>query len=69
MAKYQGYTPAQAKANAEYDKRTYKKLLFRLRVDEDAEIIQSINEAQKGGLNKTEWLRELYEKANKNAGE
>ena len=65
MSKYAGLTPAQSEANAKYDAKTYKKMLFRLRLEDDADIIQSIQEAQDQGLNKREWLRELFDLVNK----
>ena len=62
---YKGLTPAQHEANNRYVSKTYKKYTFLLRLDDDKEIIDSIAEAKEYGLNKTEWLRELYELANK----
>ena len=61
MSKYTGLTPAQSAANAKYDKNTYKKMLFRLRLEDDADIIESIKKAQDHGMNKRQWLRELFE--------
>jgi DNA-directed RNA polymerase subunit L len=55
------YTTARNEANARYDAKTYKNLLFKLRVEEDADILQSIEEAKEKGINKREWLRELFE--------
>lgn len=52
---------AKRDANARYDEKTYKNYLFKLRVDEDADIIESITQAQENGINKREWLRELFE--------
>ncbi len=60
MAKRE-YTPARAEANARYDEKTYKQINFRLRKDEDADIIESIEEAKQNGLTGREWLRELFE--------
>ena len=65
MSKYTGYTEAHARANREYEQRTYKKLTCRLRKEDDADIIAAIEEAQENGLNKREWLRELFDQANK----
>ena len=61
MSKYNGLTQAQSAANAKYDAKTYKTFLFKLRIEDDADIIESIQNAQKNGLNKREWLRELFE--------
>lgn len=61
MSKYNGLTQAQSEANARYDAKTYKTFLFKLRVDDDADIIESLQNAQKNGMNKREWLRELFE--------
>ena len=61
MSKYNGLTPAQSEANAKYDAKTYKTFLFKLRIEDDADIIESIQNAQKSGVNKREWLRELFE--------
>lgn len=65
MSKYTGVTEAKARAIAKYDEKTYKKMLFRLRVEEDAEIIKAIQEAQEQGINKREWLHELFYNGNK----
>ena len=55
------YTPARAKANAKYDAKTYKKVNIALRINEDADIIKSLEEAKKKGINNREWLREIFE--------
>lgn len=65
MSKYNGLTQCQAEANKRYVDKTYKRYLFFLRLDDDKEIIDSIQEAKDQGMNKTEWLRELFELANK----
>lgn len=65
MSKYKGLTPSQHEANKRYINKTYKQYMFYLRLDDDKEIIDSIEKAKEYGLNKTEWLRELYELANK----
>ena len=54
-------TQAQREATARYDAKTYKKILIALRIEEDADIIESLEEAKKQGLSNREWLRELYE--------
>lgn len=55
------YTEAQARASAEYDARTFKKVLFRLRLDTDQDIIESLEEAKEHGITQNEWLRALFD--------
>ena len=55
------YTEARARANSEYDARTFKKHMFRFRLDTDGDIIESIEEAKANGISKNEWLRELFD--------
>lgn len=55
------YTPTRAEANARYDAKTYKQVNFRLRKEDDADIIRSIEDAQARGLNNRQWLREIFE--------
>ena len=55
------YTPARAEANAKYDAKTYRKINIALRKEDDADILDSLEEAKRKGLNNREWLRELYE--------
>lgn len=55
------YNAARQEANARYDAKTYKVLTFKLRLEDDADIIKSIQEAQENGMNKREWLRELFD--------
>lgn len=52
---------ARREANARYDEKTYKNFLFKLRIEEDADIIRAIQEAQENGTNKREWLRDLFD--------
>lgn len=54
-------TDAQRAATERYDKKTYKRYLFKLRLEDDADIIKAIQEAQENGMNKREWLRELFD--------
>ena len=44
-----------------YDAKTYRKVLFRLRIEDDAEIIEDMDEAFSRGLNRREWLRKVFE--------
>ncbi len=55
------YTQARQEANARYDAKTYKKINIALRVDEDNDIIESIQEAKEKGQTNREWLREIFE--------
>lgn len=55
------YTPARAEANAKYDAKTYKKINIALRVEEDADIIDSHEKARQKGVNNREWMREIFE--------
>lgn len=40
--------------------KTYQQEMFKLRTDEDAEIVASIEAAKARGISKREWLRELF---------
>lgn len=55
------YTEAQARAFEAYEARTFKKSMFRFRLDTDGDIIESIEEAKANGISKNEWLRELFD--------
>ena len=54
------YTEARAKANKKYDEKTYRKITIYLRVEDDAEILDSLDEARQHGFSFREWLRSLY---------
>ena len=56
-------TEAQRIASDKYDAKTYKKISFALRVQEDTDIIKSIESAKADGVSLRGWLRELFEKA------
>lgn len=56
---------AKREANARYDEKTYKKLNIALRMEDDAEVIASWQEAQAKGISSREWLHELFERANR----
>lgn len=60
MAK-DNHTASQREAVARYQAKTYKKINFALRIEDDADILKSIDEAKAHGLSLREWLRELYE--------
>ncbi len=51
---------AKREANQRYDSKTYKKVLIALRIDEDADIIASMQEAKDNGISYRDWLRELF---------
>ena len=53
---------ARKEANARYDAKTYVQVNARLRKDEDADIIASIEEAKRNGQTIREWLRDLFDK-------
>ncbi len=57
-------SPKKLASNKRYDDATYSKQNFRLRLDDDADIIKSIKDAQERGINKRQWLRALYDGAN-----
>lgn len=56
------YTEAQAMATNKYRAKTYRMINVKLRLDEDAEIIKSLEDSQKSGKSYREWLQELYYK-------
>lgn len=62
MAK-NNHTEAQRAAAARYDAKTYKLYAFKLRKEEDAEVIKAIADAAEKGISKREWLHDLYEQA------
>ena len=57
------YNEARAAANAKYDAKTYKLIGVKLRLEDDADIIQSWEDAKQKGISSREWLRDLFEKA------
>ena len=54
---------AQRVANDKYDAKTYKMINFRLRIQEDADIIEAIESAKSEGKSLREWLHDLYDRA------
>jgi hypothetical protein len=56
------YNEARAKANKKYDGKTYKTYGLRLRLEEDREIIESIDSFRRGGRSLREWINDLYER-------
>ena len=55
------YTEAHARGNAAYDARTFKKHLFRFRLDSDQDMLDSIEDAKAHGISKNEWLRGMFD--------
>ena len=48
------------KWNDKYDNKSYHRLTIKLRIEDDADIIASYEDAQKQGEKGREWLRELF---------
>lgn len=59
------YNAARAEANARYNAKTYKQINFRLRLEDDADILQSLEQSQSEGISNREWLRKIFD-VNKN---
>lgn len=57
-------TEAQRAAADKFDAKTYKKILFTLRIKEDADILEDIKAAQGKGVSLRGWLRNLFDRAN-----
>ena len=58
---------SKRKAIDKYDEKTYRKVAFKLRKEDDAELIKDMDEAFARGINRRQWLKGIYEvyKANK----
>ena len=54
-------SPGTREAIDRYDKDTYRKINIALRLEDDADIIESWEEAKKRGIKNREWLRELFD--------
>lgn len=67
MAKMRSDKVSEARrvANDKHDAKTYKQITFALRIEDDAEIIESIKAAQSRGQTLREWLRNLFDRAMK----
>ena len=54
---------SQAKLDAvtRYEEKTYKRVFVALRLDEDADILESLQEAKEHGYTGREWVRQLFE--------
>lgn len=55
------YTKAHKKANEKYRKEKCFDKEIQLRIEEDADIIESIEKAVSMGYTKMEWLRAVFE--------
>lgn len=53
-------TEAQKKAVIKYRKNRRKNYSFAFRLQEDFEILESIEKAKSDGITKREWFRRLY---------
>ena len=53
---------AKREAIQRYDAKTYKKILISLRIDDDGDILKSLQDAKAKGLTNREWLREVFER-------
>lgn len=56
-------TEARRAANDRYDAKTYQRITFALRRQEDEDIIRDFEDATAEGLTRREWLRRLFDKA------
>ena len=56
-------TEARRAANSRYDAKTYKRVIFTLRLQDDADIIADIEAARSQGISLRAWLHDLYYKA------
>lgn len=54
------YTEARSRANKAYDAKTYKKYTVLLRIDDDAKIIEDLENAKAQGLSSRQWIRKLW---------
>ena len=55
---------ARRRANDKYDEKTFKRITFALRLQEDADIIRDIEAAKDKGIALRGWLRSLFDRAN-----
>lgn len=56
-----GASAAQLQANERFKGKTYRCILFEMRLQEDADIIASLEDAKQHGVKKMEWMRSIYE--------
>lgn len=60
MKRHSASKEAQDRANAKYKAKTYKRVIFSLRLEEDRDIIESLEQARKQGMSGREWIRAFY---------
>ncbi len=53
------YTENRAAANKRSDEKTYKTIAIRLRLSDDADLLESFNKARAAGKTGREWIRSL----------
>lgn len=56
---------AKREAIRRYDDKTYKRFMLYLRIDDDREIIDDLENSREQGLSLREWLSDLFLRANK----
>lgn len=54
---------AKKAAHARYDAKTYTRFGLYLRIDDDADIIASMQYAKDNGVSLREWLRDVYDRS------
>lgn len=59
--KYKDLPDSTKKQKKEWDKGHLLKINIAFRKDDDADILESLSEANATGLSNREWLRELFE--------
>lgn len=53
---------AKIAANRRYDTKTYKYYSLRLRYEDDADIIDDLEQAKREGIPVREWIRKYFDK-------
>jgi hypothetical protein len=51
---------SKREAISRYDAKTYRNVLFKLRKEDDAEILKDMDEALERGVSRREWLQAIY---------
>ena len=54
------YYESQQRAREKYDAKTYRKINVALRLDEDAEVIESMDYARDNGIPLRQWLSDIF---------
>lgn len=60
MAKKKYYNEKKRVTNEKYDTKTYKRFSLKLRIVDDAEIIEDMEKARESGLSYRQWLNNLW---------